>query len=70
MRASPKISVDAVASRDVERGKSFAAETRVPRVHRTYEALLADPAIEAIYNPLPNTLHAEWTIRAADAVGS
>ena len=67
VRASPKVSVQAVASRDLERGKAFSRETGVPRVHATYEALLADPAIEAVYNPLPNNLHAEWTIRAADA---
>ena len=67
VRASPKIDIQAVASRDGERGKAFAAETGVPRVHATYEALLADPAIEAVYNPLPNNLHAEWTIRAAHA---
>jgi len=67
VRASKKVSVEAVASRDIERGKAFAAANGVPRVLPTYEALLADPAIEAIYNPLPNNLHAEWTIRAADA---
>ena len=67
VQPSRKVSIQAVASRDIERGNAFARETGVPRVHATYEALLADPAIEAIYNPLPNTLHAEWTIRAADA---
>jgi len=67
VRSSPKVSVQAVASRDLDRAEAFARETGVPRVHATYEALLADPAIEAVYNPLPNNLHAEWTIRAADA---
>lgn len=67
VQPSRKVSVQAVASRDIERGRAFAHETGVPRVHATYEALLADPAIEAVYNPLPNNLHAEWTIRAADA---
>jgi predicted dehydrogenase len=67
VRPSTKVSVQAVASRNIERGKAFAAEYGVPRVLPTYEALLADPAIDAIYNPLPNNLHAEWTIRATDA---
>ena len=67
VQPSRKVSVQAVASRDIERGRAFARETGVPRVHTSYEALLADPAIEAVYNPLPNNLHAEWTIRAADA---
>src|SRR5438552_12950866 len=67
VRGSPKVSVQAVASRDLERGKAFAADTGVPRAYATYDALLADPAIDAVYNPLPNNLHAEWTIRAADA---
>ena len=67
VQPSRKVSIQAVASRDIERGNAFARETGVPRVHATYEALLADPAIEAVYNPLPNNLHAEWTIRAADA---
>lgn len=67
VRASSKVSVAALASRDVERGKAFAAANGVPRVLPTYEALLADEGVDAIYNPLPNSLHAEWTIRAADA---
>jgi predicted dehydrogenase len=67
VRGSSKVSVQAVASRDVARGKAFAAETGIARVHPTYDALLADPTIDAVYNPLPNNLHAEWTIRAADA---
>jgi predicted dehydrogenase len=66
-RASTKVEMATVAARDVERARSFAAETGVPAVHTTYEALLADPSIDAIYNPLPNNLHAEWTIKAADA---
>jgi D-xylose 1-dehydrogenase (NADP+, D-xylono-1,5-lactone-forming) len=67
VRASRKVAVRAVAARDVERARSFARELRVPHVHPTYEALLADPQIDAVYNPLPNSLHAEWSIRAADA---
>jgi predicted dehydrogenase len=67
VRPSTRVSVQAVASRNVERGKAFAAANGVPRVVPTYDALLADPEIDAIYNPLPNNLHAEWTIRAADS---
>jgi predicted dehydrogenase len=67
VRASGKVTVAAVASRDGERARSFARETGIGRAHASYEALLADPAIDAIYNPLPNSLHAEWSIRAADA---
>jgi len=67
VRPSRKIHVQAVASRDTARAQDFARETRVPQVHATYEALLADPAIDAIYNPLPNNLHAEWSIRAVEA---
>jgi hypothetical protein len=64
---SLKVAVTAVASRDVERGRKFASETGITQVQPTYEALLADPEIDAIYNPLPNNLHAEWSIRAANA---
>jgi xylose dehydrogenase (NAD/NADP) len=67
VRPSSKLTVAAVASRDAAKGKAFACETGIPRVHATYEALLADPAIDAIYNPLPNNLHAEWSIRAVEA---
>jgi xylose dehydrogenase (NAD/NADP) len=67
VRPSRKVTVSAVASRDAEKGAAFARETGVPQVHASYEALLADPAIDAIYNPLPNNLHAQWSIRAAEA---
>lgn len=67
VRPSTKVAVVAVASRDAERARNFARETGIPSVHASYEALLADPAIDAIYNPLPNSLHATWSIRAMDA---
>ena len=59
--------VGAVASRDGERAERFAAEHSIPRSYGSYEALLADDEIDAVYVPLPNGLHAEWTKRAADA---
>jgi predicted dehydrogenase len=59
--------VVAVAARDAARAQAFATRHGVPRVHASYEALLADPEIEAVYNPLPNSLHAEWTVRALEA---
>ena len=65
--AAERCSVDAVASRDPIRGREFAAELGIPRVHDSYEALLADPDIDAIYNPLPNHLHLPWTLAAIRA---
>ena len=59
--------VEAVASRDGGKAAAFAAELSIPRHHASYQALLADPAIEAVYIPLPNDLHAEWAIKAAEA---
>src|SRR5262249_11852014 len=59
--------VTAVAARDAARASAFAARHRIPRVHPSYEALLADPEIEAVYHPLPTSLHAPWTIRALEA---
>jgi predicted dehydrogenase len=59
--------VVAVAARDPEKARRFAAKHGIPTVHADYEALLGDPALDAIYNPLPNGLHCEWTIRALEA---
>ncbi|HET9892838.1 MAG TPA: Gfo/Idh/MocA family oxidoreductase [Mycobacterium sp.] len=60
--------VAAVAARDVSRAQAFAAKHGIASVHDDYEALIADPDIDAIYNPLPNGLHGRWT-RAALAAG-
>src|SRR5215211_2864745 len=57
----------AIAARDPKRAYHFAKKHNIPRVHQTYTDLLADHDIDAIYNPLPNSLHAEWTIRALKA---
>lgn len=59
--------VDAVAARDVNRANAFARRHGIPRVLDSYEALVNDPALDAIYNPLPNSLHGEWSIRALAA---
>lgn len=64
---SALVKVTAIASRDAAKAERFAREVGVARFHSSYEALLADPAIDAIYNPLPNGLHAVWSIRAAEA---
>jgi len=64
---SKLVQVVAVASRDLEKGRQFASEVGVPRAHGSYEALLEDPDVDAVYVPLPNTLHAEWVIKALDA---
>ena len=61
------VEIVAVASRDQAAADGFAARNAIPRALGSYDALLADPAVEAIYNPLPNTLHAEWSIRALEA---
>jgi predicted dehydrogenase len=66
-RAVAGVEVAAVAARDVGRAQAFATKHGVPRVHASYDALIADDAIDAIYNPLPNGLHAEWSIRALEA---
>ncbi|HEX4416429.1 MAG TPA: Gfo/Idh/MocA family oxidoreductase [Kofleriaceae bacterium] len=65
-KASGRVDVVAVASRDRARGEAFAAAHGIARAC-SYDELLADRAIDAIYNPLPNSLHAEWTIAAARA---
>lgn len=67
MAASRRHTVVAVASRQPARGREFAARFGIPRVYDDYAALLADPEIDAVYNPLPNALHRTWTERAARA---
>jgi D-xylose 1-dehydrogenase (NADP+, D-xylono-1,5-lactone-forming) len=57
----------AVGSRDRARAEAFAAEKGLARAHGSYDDLLADPDLDAIYNPLPNSLHVEWSIRALQA---
>jgi predicted dehydrogenase len=67
LRVSARNELVAVASREKAKAEQYAAEWKIPRVHASYEALLADPEIDVIYNPLPNSLHAEWTIKALRA---
>jgi predicted dehydrogenase len=61
------VEVVAVAARDAERAQKFAVRHAIPKVHPTYEELLADPDVDAVYNPLPNGLHGHWTIAALQA---
>jgi predicted dehydrogenase len=65
--ASEKVELVAVASRDQARAEAYAREWEIPRAYGSYEELLADPEIEAVYISLPNTMHAEWSIKALDA---
>jgi D-xylose 1-dehydrogenase (NADP+, D-xylono-1,5-lactone-forming) len=57
----------AVGSRDLARAQAFASEHGLARAHGSYEDLLADPEVDAIYNPLPNALHVEWSIKVLEA---
>ncbi len=59
--------VAAIASRDLVKAKRAADQLNIPKFYGSYEELLADAEIDAIYNPLPNDLHVEWTIKAAEA---
>lgn len=67
-RENPDVVVTAVAARDRGRAQEFAAKHHIDKVHRSYQALLDDPDIDAVYNPLPNGLHGKWT-RAALSAG-
>lgn len=66
-RTSPKLCIRAIASRSADRAREAAERYGIPHSYGSYEELLADEAIEAIYNPLPNHLHLEWIKRSADA---
>ena len=67
MRRSALVDVVAIASRDVGRAETVARELAIPRTHGSYEALLGDAEVDAVYIPLPNHLHAEWAIAALRA---
>jgi predicted dehydrogenase len=56
-----------IASRDAPKAEQAAAELGIPKAYGSYEELLADPKIEAVYNPLPNHLHVPWSVRSAEA---
>jgi xylose dehydrogenase (NAD/NADP) len=64
---SSDVEVVAVGSRELGRARAFAERHGIPAAYGSYEQLLADPSVEAIYNPLPNTLHCEWSIKALEA---
>jgi len=66
-RASDKVELIAVASRDQTKADAYAREWDIERAYGSYDALLADPDVEAVYISLPNTMHCEWSIRAVEA---
>ncbi len=67
MQRSEHAEIAAIASRDLTKARAAADEHGIPQAYGSYEELLADPSIDAIYNPLPNHLHVPWSIRAAAA---
>jgi predicted dehydrogenase len=64
---NPEVSVEVVAARDRPRADAFARRRGVARVVDTYDEVCTDPSVDAVYIPLPNSLHAEWTLRALEA---
>jgi predicted dehydrogenase len=67
MQLGQYTTVTAIASRDLARAREAAAQVGAEKAYGSYEELLADPEVDAIYNPLPNQLHVPWTIKAAEA---
>jgi xylose dehydrogenase (NAD/NADP) len=67
LKESSTIKISAVASRNLEKAKSFAKEFGIERAYASYQELLDDPRLDAVYIPLPNSMHAEWVIKAAKA---
>lgn len=67
IRKAARSELLAVASRDETRAKSYAEERNIPKAYGSYDEMLADPDIDAVYISVPNTLHREWAVKAADA---
>ncbi len=67
LRRSASVEVAAVASRDLATAQAYAAQNNIPVSYGSYEDLLADPLIDVVYIPMPNTLHVEWAVKAAQA---
>lgn len=67
IHAAERAELVAVASRSKARAEAYAGEWQIPRAYGSYQALLGDPAVDAIYISLPNSLHAEWAVRSAEA---
>jgi D-xylose 1-dehydrogenase (NADP+, D-xylono-1,5-lactone-forming) len=66
-RQAEDVELVAVASRNPERAEAYARENQIPRAHGSYEELLTDPDVEAVYISLPNSMHIEWSVRALEA---
>jgi xylose dehydrogenase (NAD/NADP) len=67
IRAAERAELLGVASRSLQRAEAYAGEWDIPRFYGGYQSLLDDPDVDAVYVSLPNSLHAEWTVRAAEA---
>jgi predicted dehydrogenase len=67
IKAAPSAALFALASRDVDKARAVARQLDIPRAYGSYEALLADPDVDAVYIPLPNRLHFDWSVRALEA---
>src|SRR6202022_95239 len=67
MQAGEWCEITAIASRDKSKAEEAAKSLGIPKAYGSYEELLRDPEVEAIYNPLPNHLHVPWSIKAAEA---
>ena len=67
IRNTARSELVAVASRDGEKAKDYASKRNIPRAYGSYEEMLADPDIDVVYISVPNTLHCEWAVKAADA---
>lgn len=67
MQRGEHTEVIAIASRDLEKARRAASALNIPRAYGSYEEMLADPDVDAVYNPLPNHLHVPWTAKAAEA---